>query len=150
METSEGPRPIVYGVDSPEEKVPQAEHPANFVTDEIKQQLDRVIQDRIRLVYAEDPQPNENDEGDEEEGSDEGDDDEEEEPHEEQPRAVFYDTITLESLLYSHLVLNYGGREFHAPVLSSLMLVSLVSLTPTPVFIAAGVCWIAQRCLRGK
>jgi len=138
------------GPDSHEEKVPQADLPVHFGTDEIKQQLDRVIQDRIRLVY--DPPPNEDD-GEEDEGEDSEDDEGDENddgPQEKQHHTVFYNGITLEALLYSHLVLSCGGQEFHAPVLSSLMLVSLVSLTPAPVFIAAGACWVAQRCLRGK
>lgn len=68
-----------------------------------------------------------------------------------QPGRYPVDVITLEALLYSHLVLNCGGQEFHAPVLSSLMVVSLISLTPAPFFIGIGVCvpvfWLAQRCL---
>jgi hypothetical protein len=61
------------------------------------------------------------------------------------------DVITLEALLYSHLVLNCGGQEFHAPVLSSLMVVSIISLTPAPFFVGIGVgvplFWLVQRCL---
>jgi hypothetical protein len=95
-----------------------------------------------------------------EEGSEDGSDQESEETEEpakdfvretHDPRRYPVDVITLEALLYSHIVLNCGGQEFHAPVVSSLMLVSIISLTPASFFLGIGVgvpvFWLAQRCL---
>jgi hypothetical protein len=92
---------------------------------------------------------NDEDDTEEDEGEDDEDGEEEEPVAPKQPRAV---DITLEALLYSHIVLNCGGQEFHAPVMSSLMLVSLISLTPATFFVGLGigvpVFCLAQHCLK--
>jgi hypothetical protein len=102
----------------------------------------------------------ESEEATESEESEDGSDQESEETEEpakdfvretHDPRRYPVDVITLEALLYSHIVLNCGGQEFHAPVVSSLMLVSIISLTPASFFLGIGVgvpvFWLAQRCL---
>lgn len=95
-----------------------------------------------------------NDQEDEKEEEEEDEEDEEDEEEEEEPRHLprpSIEDVTLEALLYSHLVVNCGGQEFHAPVMSALMLVSIVSITPATFFVGIGVglpaFWLAQRCL---
>jgi hypothetical protein len=90
------------------------------------------------------------------EGEDDDEQDEEDEEEEEEsepnlaPRPSIED-VTLEALLYSHVVINCGGQEFHAPVMSALMLVSIVTIAPSTFFVGIGVglpaFWLAQRCL---
>jgi hypothetical protein len=88
-----------------------------------------------------------------EEDDDEQDEEDEEEEESEPnlaPRASIED-VTLEALLSSHVVVNCGGQEFHASVMSALLLVSIVTIAPATFFVGIGVglpaFWLAQRCL---
>jgi hypothetical protein len=79
---------------------------------------------------------------------------EEEEQEQEEPDTDarhFHDDITFDALLYSHVVVNCGRHEVHAPVVSTLMLMAVIGMSPATFFVGFGfglpVFWLAQRCL---
>jgi hypothetical protein len=80
-------------------------------------------------------------------------DDEYSDTEEAQKQAIrdFHDEITFDALMYSHVVLNCGRHEVHAPVLSTLMLMAVIGMSPATFFVGLGlglpVFWLAQRCL---
>jgi hypothetical protein len=84
---------------------------------------------------------------------DEEEDSEEAEPihPEEVSFREFQDDITFDALLYSHVVLKCGIHEVHAPVVSTLMLMTVIGMSPATFFVGFGVglpvFWLAQRCL---
>ena len=90
---------------------------------------------------------------DSQDGSRDGSQDgcEEEVKEEHQKPEILFDDITFDALLYSHVVLNCGRHEVHAPVLSTLMLMAVIGMSPATFFVGVGlglpVFWLAQRCL---
>jgi hypothetical protein len=86
-----------------------------------------------------------------EEEEEEEDDEEEEEQVQEPDAHQFHEDITFDALLYSHVVVNCGRHEVHAPVVSTLMLMAVIGMSPATFFVGFGfglpVFWLAQRCL---
>jgi hypothetical protein len=126
-------------------------------------------EDRKRSTTDEAKAAEDNDEDNDEDVEEEEKDEEEDEEEEEEEvidgsevlrrRYVGYsdlpfvpDDVTIVDLIRGHVAVNCRGQEVQIPVLMSLMLMSIIGLSPATFFVSIGVglplAWLVQSSLR--